>query len=262
MAKIYKKKTSSKTFKKKSISKKSTSYLKPKSNFVKSVKKVIHGMAENKVWANYAVNQSIGTCSGAAVPYVYGLLPQISQGSSVQQRNGNSCSLMSNTFYYAINMLPYNAVTNPISVIYVKMWVVSLKNKSQIEGVPLLSDFNNFFQSGSTNLNFQGTTLDTLLKVNTDLWTVHKTIVHTLGVVASTPATSANGYGGSNNPQARGVISCAQYAKSLKYNDATVAVSNRSLYLVIQPVTVEGSSAAGYISAEIHFNHEAKFEDL
>ena len=232
-----------------------------KTSLVKTIKRVIHQQIENKQWYNYAANQSIQTCSGAAVPFLYSLLPTLSQSALDNGRIGNQVTVVKNNFTYCVNLLPYNAITNPSPLIYLKMWVVSLKNKSQFEGTPLLSDFNNFFEVGNSSLNFQGNTLDTLFRVNNELFTVHATRVHTLGTSGSTPASSTNIYGGSNNPQARGTIYLGKYAKQLKYNDAGTIVSNRSLWLVIQPVTQDGSTGTGYISSEIHYNHEVSYED-
>lgn len=235
---------------------------KPTKMFAKNVKAVIHRMAEQKTYVIAAANNSIPICTGAAAPYQVDLLPQITQGSSTQQRVGNMINITSNKIKYCVNFQVYNAITNPNPAIYVKMWVVSLKNKSQYQGTPTVTDFSNFFQAGASTLNFQGNTLDTLLPVNNDLFTLHCTRTHMLGVVASTGASSGNWFGGSNNPQARGSIDLTKYVKKVLYNDNLAAPTDKSLWLVCQAVTMDGTTGTGYIPAELHYVHDIRYDDL
>lgn len=232
-----------------------------KNTLVKTILKTIHRNVENKVYTNYAANNSIATCTGGAVPYQLSLLPNISQGASVTQRNGNSCRIMKSQFNYRVNLLPYNAITNSGAPIHLKMYVVSLKNKSQFAGAPTVADYANFFQAGSTTLNFQGNVLDTLFRINSELFTIHTTRTHTLAVASGSQAIGINSNSGAANPYASGVIYLEKYAKMIKFNDATTDVTNRSLWLVCQAVEMNGGTGTGVISCELHYNHEIQYED-
>lgn len=232
-----------------------------KPSLVKTIKAVIHRQIENKTYTNYAANQSIPTCTGAAIPLTVSLLPTISQGVTVQNRTGNLVRVMRSQFSYRVNLLPYNAITNPSSPTYLKLFVVSLKNKSQYQGVPLVADFANFFQIGSSVANFSGNVLDSLFRINTDMFTIHTTRTHYLGTSSGSQAAGNNGNVGGINPFSAGTIYLDKYAKSLKYNDAVNDVTNRSLWLVCQAIGMDGSTGTGYIPAEIHYNHEVTFED-
>jgi len=232
---------------------------KKKSSLVKTIKQVVHRMAENKTWVNYAANQGIQTNLGSSSPFQVGLLPNPTQGTTVQQRIGNQIRVVKNIFKYAINLTPYNATSNPSTPVYVKLWVISLKYKSNYGGALTTSDFNDFFQIGATNVDFQGNSLDTLFGVNTDLFTLHTTRTHILGTLGTAFGGSLTG---ANAPCARGTIYLDKCAKLLKYNDTSTDCANRSLWLIAQCVNVDGSTGTGITAAEMHYTHEVHFEDF
>lgn len=231
-------------------------------SFTKKVKAVIHRMAENKIYTNYGANNSIVTNTGGVVPFTLGLLPVLPVGGTVANRIGNQVSIVSNIFKYRINLLPYNSITNPCIPQIVKMWVCSLKTKTQTGGTPILSDFNNFFQVGSTNLNFQGNPLDTMFNLNTEYWTPHTSRLHYLGATNNGATASAHIFDGTHSPCLAGSINLTKYCKLLKYNDAATDVTNKSLWLVIQSVRFDGTTGSSETPCEIHYTHEVKYEDL
>ena len=230
-----------------------------KTSLVKTIKRVIHQQIENKVYTNYEANRIITTNTGSSAPTQFGLLPVLSQGTTVSTRIGNQVRIMKSVFRYKINMLPYNATTNPIGPMWIKMWVISLKNKSQFQGSPGASDYNNFFQVGSTNLNFQGYTLDTMFGVNKELFTVHTTRLHMLG--SAQVAAGTNVSVGAGNPVASGAIYLDKYAKICKFNDAQTDVTNHSLWLVCQAVRTDGTIGTNELTSEIHYIHDIQYED-
>jgi len=234
---------------------------KKKTNLVKTIKQTISRMAENKIWTNYGANQTLRTAV-ADVPFQLGLLPTLSQGTTVQQRVGNQARIVKSYLHYRVNLLPYNATNNPIPLMYLKIWIVSLKTKSQTQGSPTTSDYNDFFQSGSTSFAFRGDVLDTLFDVNNDMFTVHTTRFHTLGTISSTALTSLNVYSGANSPCAEGKIYLEKYVKNIKYNDGDTDVSNKSLWMVAQPVRADGTTGTSELTCEMHYTHNVQFEDL
>lgn len=260
---VYRKK---RLFKKK-MSKKS-SY---KSNsFNNAVKRVVHRMAENKTITADAANESITPCDGVtAAPYFINLLPSIGQGVTQATRVGNQIRIVRNHIKGYINMLDYNASTNPMKCpIIVKMWVVSWKLANPAFTQPSLTEFSTFFQRGSSTTNFTGGMLDMLRDVNSDAWTVHKTKTFELSN-AGAFNTSLN-YNPISNQNPSGVWShkysfnLGKYAKLLKYNDITpTSPTNKNLYLVIQTVRADGASVvAGNVYCENHFQNTLYFEDL
>lgn len=120
------------------------SYYKGNKKLVRTIKRVIHDVAENKYQSDYGANRTITTASGIINTHV-NLTPSPSQGVSVQQRTGNIIRIVKASIRGYVNVLPYNALTNPLpSSVYVKMWVCRRKN-FQANAALTASDFNNFF---------------------------------------------------------------------------------------------------------------------
>lgn len=254
--------------KKRSMKNKVTKPLLKSRQFKIAVKKVIHRLAENKTITADASNESITPCRGiGSAPYFINLLPLITTGTTQGTRIGNQIRIVKNHIKGYINLLPYNATTNNyFCPIIVKMWVVSWKFANPAFSQPALTDFNTFFQRGSATSNFIGNTLDMIRDVSSDSWTVHKTLQFEL--------TSSPGWGaaiaGSTYPNNSGVFSkkyqfnLTKYAKSLKYDDSISNVpTNKNLYLVIQTVKADGTSAAsGDLFCENHFQNTMYYEDF
>lgn len=236
--------------------------------FNTAVKRVIHRMAENKNVISSAANQTIQPCDGVtAVPYKLNLLPPIAQGTSQAQRIGDSVRIVGNTINAYINLLPWNATTNPYSCpIIVKMWVVSWKYANVGYTEPALTDFNNFFELGSNSTNFIGNPLDMLRAVNKDVFTVHTTKQFELSCAPGWNASITNAI----YPNLSGVMSkkvtfnVGKYVKSLKFNDAaTDYATNHNLYLITQTVKADGTAvAASDRYCEFHFVQKMTYEDI
>jgi len=256
------------TYKRKATSSKKSykkkSYKKSSPSLVKTIKQTIHRMAENKIWVNYAANQPI-TSAYLTRPTILGLLPTLSLGTAQNARIGNSVRIMKNIFDYRVNLLPYNASSNIATPVILKIWIVSLKNKNQFEGIPTTSDFDKFFQIGASSAPFQGSILDTMFKVNNDFFTLHTTRTHYLGTTSTTGTSGTGGayFTGNCNPFASGKIYLDKYVKKLKYQDQLTDVTNRSLWFVVTSVPADGQSVTTLnIQTEFHYNQEVQYEDI
>lgn len=241
--------------------------LKSKS-FSSAVKKVVHRMAENKTITADAANESIQPCDGVtAAPYFINLLPSLGQGVTQGTRIGDQVRVVKNHIKGYINLLPYNATTNPYaSPIIVKMWVVSWKYANTAFTQPALADFSTFFQRGSATSNFTGGMLDMVRDVNTDAWTVHTTRTFQLNAALSgSIVVSAGVYQGQSGQYTHKYsIDLTKYAKLLKYNDVTpLTPTNRNLYMVVQTLRADGASAgASTVYCENHWQNTFYFEDF
>jgi len=128
-----------------------------KSSLVKVVKRVLHSQIENKVSSYYAANQLLTLGTTGVAPFFINLTPNPTQGTTAQQRIGNSVRVVKATVNGFVNVLPYNAITNVMPApVMVRMWLCRRKQVNiPISGVPGVGDFNNFFQSGATTIGFQ-----------------------------------------------------------------------------------------------------------
>ena len=228
------------------------------------VKRTMHRATENKVIITYTSNQAIYSAAGGA-PQGTILLPAISQGTGDNQRIGNKLRCVRGVIKGQVNLLPYNAVTNPNTTpLWVKIWVVRhLGIAGQLSSVGGL-DWTTFFRGNGFNLPFQGTTLDMNLPVNNDYWKVEAVRSFRLGATsysATGPVTSG-GYFDNSHMSVPFSFSYGRYTKKqLKFNDSGTLPTNHNLYLVITVVNADGTSGAGYYPAEYHFVNTFQFED-
>jgi len=78
------------------------------------VKRTISANIENKVHVDYAINQTITTASGGSAITHRALLPQLINGTGAGQRVGNNVHVKSAVIRGSVNLLQYNATTNPV----------------------------------------------------------------------------------------------------------------------------------------------------
>lgn len=240
---------------------------KKKSSLVKTIKRVMHSEIENKIVSYYAVNQLLTLGTTGVNPYYINLSPSPVQSVTSQGRVGNSIRVVKASVNGFVNVLPYNAITNPMPApIYVRMWLCRRKSTNiPISGQPSVGDFNNFFQSGATTLGFQQNMLDMTLKNNLEYWTIlsTKTIQLQNSYYAGATAGTTTILGSAYRVSQPFRFSFAQHLTNCKYNDTATFPQNKELYLVFQPVYGDGSTApAGSGLAEAHFNVEWQYEDV
>jgi len=228
------------------------------------VKSVISRQAENKIWADYGVNQTI-TCAQSTTPTFKNLVPTIPPGSRISNRVGNEVRVKSGYIRGHVNLLPYNLTTNnkPLPC-YVKMWVCSGKLLNTI----LLGSTNistTFFEVGGSSAGFQGNMLDMELSPNKDMWTVHytKTVKLGAGYVVSTGSPVSGGSYFDNSPMS--VPFQFNFGKKLgllKYEEDITSATNRNMFLVFQVVPCDGDGAPTQVMAEFHYTARVEYEDI
>lgn len=226
------------------------------------VRRAIHTNLENKCWISYAANQTVMSAGTSTPIYSINLLPNsLTQGVGKAGRIGNEINLRAGTIYGRVNLLPYNATTNPTpSPVLVRFFLVSCKQTNQ----PTMTSsvqFGSFFETGNTASLPQGNSLDMVLPVNNDFWTLYASKVVELGCT-STGSGFATGAIYDNSKFSYGFrFSFGKYVKRIKYDDNTVPQINKNLYLLIQPIYADGSNTSGYIPLEVHYCVKDTYED-
>lgn len=228
------------------------------------VKRAISRNMENKVWESYGNNIPIVTTVGSTPTFLGNLLPQPSQSVTQSGRIGNEIKIRKGYVRGYVNLLPYNATSNPLSTpVMVKMWLVSCKylNTATLSSTNISTDF---FEIGSSTAGLQGNLIDTVLSVNKDNWTVHKTKQFELGATyASTSgAVGTGGYFDNSKMIMPFYFSFGnKFRTSLKYNDASSNVpTNRNLFLLFQAVYANGSTT-GLQICQYTYNTRVEYED-
>lgn len=234
--------------------------------FTKKVLKVLHRKAENKTWVAYAANQAIVTAAGT-FPSRINLLPAIAQGVEQNKRIGNQVNVMKAEIRGYINILPYNATTNPtVGPVYVKMWLLSCKDIKNSADLSTSTINTNFFQVGTLATAFQGNILDLCLVPNKELVTVYQTKTVLLSAGSTQGSTYYNAAGASCGGEGKFSVpfyfSYGKHCKVLKYDDASpTQPTNRNLWLIYQCVYADGTTSA-VNSAEIHYVYKVEYEDM
>ena len=228
------------------------------------VNRVIARNTENKVHIIYGSNVSITTAAGGTVPTSVNCLPVLGTGVGSFQRIGDEIKIKKAAIKGYINLLPYAAITNPLSTpIYVKMWLCSSKivNTSSLSSTDIGTQF---FDTGSIAAGFQGNMLDMTLSNNLNNWKIHAQRTVQLGAtsVSSTGQVGSGGYFDNSKMSVPFYFNWAKYMKSkLKYNDsATNVITNKNLFLAFQAVNADGSSSAINV-AEFHYSQRIEYED-
>jgi len=229
----------------------------------KIVKSVLSRQAENKVHADYGVNQTITSCSGT-VPTSRNLCPQLSQGISSTGRIGNEVRVKSGYIRGHVNILPYNVSTNQLAQpTYVKMWIVSgrVLNTSALSGTNIATTF---FDIGGGFAGFQGNMLDIDFSVNKDAWIVHATKTVKIGVGSATSAgvAQANSYYDNSPMSAPFYFNFGKKLGVLKYDETTTTCTNKNLFIIFQCCSADGAAAGGQIMAEFHYTARVEYEDI
>lgn len=230
----------------------------------KIVKSIISRQAENKVWFDYGLNQSISISSGGLTPTNKNLLPQLSQGTSHSGRVGNEVRVKSAYIRGHVNILPYDLTLNPLPVpLYVKMWVLSAK-AINTNNLALTTIGTNFFDIVSSSSSFQGNMLDADFSVNKDAWTIHatKTVKIGAGAYVSTGPVSQTSYFDNSPMSMPFAFSYGKFIKTLKYDDSGPVPTNRNMFIVFQAISANGASGGGYIPAEFHYTTRVEYEDM
>jgi len=225
------------------------------------VKKAIHSNEENKVFIRYGINQSLVTAVGTVPTFVY-LTPYPTQGTGQSNRVGNQIKCVKAFIRGHVNLLPYNALSNPsVGPVIVKMWLCSCKTVNTATLATTQID-TNFFETNNTTAGFQGNMLDAELSQNKDIWTIYKTKTIELGATAN-PVGSGNATAWNDNSKFTipFYFSYARHMrKQLKFNDTDTYATNHNIFLVFQAIYADGSSTS-VTPAEYHYSSRVEYED-
>jgi len=219
---------------------------------------------ETKYWYDYGANISITTCSGT-VPQYRSLMPVLSQGNTAYTRIGNKVKVFSAMIRGQVNILPYNALSNPLSTpILIKMWLVSAKqlNTTNLSSTDVATSF---FDTSGGSTGFQGTPLDMTLFVNPEKWHVWETRQFEIGATyaSTTGPVSTGGYFDNSNMTKHFEIDFARvFKRETAYDDATTSATNMNAFIIFQAVNADGSSSGSYISSEFHYTIQCCYKDV
>lgn len=234
-----------------------------KTSFAQRVQRIISKNIENKNHQSYATNVAMNYASaGGLLPLTISLVPGLNQSVTQGGRLGNEIMIKKGTIKGYINMLPYNATTNPCQCpVYVKMWLCRRKTGSLgITGPPVSSDFNQFFAVGASAVGFQTSPLDLVFSINKDYWSVFASKTIQLQNFSSALPSSAI-IGQSSKVSLPFSFNFAKHLGKLYYNDSVSSQpTNKELYLVFQNILSDGTSTA-ISSTEVHYNIEWTYED-
>lgn len=243
------------------VSRKSSSTRK---SITKIVKSVISRQAENKIWIDYGINQTIPVTVGN-VPVSKNLVPLLTQGTTKSNRIGNEINVKGGYVRGHVNLLPYDVTLNsgPIPV-WLRIWILTCKQENTTN---LSSTFisSNFLDINTTTVGLQGNMLDMDLPVSKDNWIVHtsKTIKLGVGAITSVGPVGTNGYyEGSSSFSVPFYFNIGKYLKKIKYDDNNNFPTNKNMFIVFQAVPANGSNGGNQIPAEFHYTTRITYEDM
>lgn len=222
--------------------------------------------AEKKEYINYGANQSL-QCVAGSTPANINLMPNLQQGTNASQRIGNEVRVTNGWLRLAINLLPYNAITNPNpGPLYAKVWILYpvAQQSTTLSGLtPSIA--STMFKVGGNNTGPQGNMLDMVLPVNDNLWKVLQVQQKRIGVTntnATGPASTASWMDNSTMTQMFEFDLTKHYG-TLQYNDSTSNdPTNKSLFAVMQVVGADGTNMGTLTPAEYHFSFCIQYVDM
>lgn len=227
------------------------------------VKKRSMDLLEKKKWILYAANQPIAVSNGGAVfPFQSCLTPQVTQGTGDGLRIGNKLKVLSADLNICVNLLPYNATTNPLPTpIWARILVMDYK-KQKTNNIANTDIQTALFTVNAGTVGPQGTPLDMTLEVNNESWSVYHDEVFRLGSTApsSTGPVSSGSYFDNTQMSVRKSIQLKPTGTYM-YNDATVVPTNKSCWLVILTCSADGQNSASYFLSECHYTATWRYVD-
>lgn len=228
-----------------------------------AVKRSLTAMAEKKRFVLYAANQTIRTGAGAVLPFTAFISPEISQGGGDGQRIGNKVKVVKQNINLMVNLLPYNATTNPLPApVWIRVLLLGSR-KINTNNIASTDIATNLFNVTSGTVALQGTPLDLCFSINPESWHVYHDEVFKLGVTSatSTGPTSTGAYL-DNSDMSRALSINVKNIGTHLYQDTSPVPTNKNTYLVIQAVSADGQAGGSYFMAECHFAVDTTFIDV
>lgn len=235
----------------------------PAKNMKTLIKRAISQMAEKKMVIASGANISLFTVA-ATSPNALGLTPLVSQGTSQNQRVGNQIRVVKGQIRGHLILRPYDSVLNPtIAPLSVKFWLCRYK-KSTTATFSSTDAASAFFDTGAGVSGMTGNVVDMDLYPNTDSWDILQTKQYRMGLSSATNnATSINTLFFDNSPsQIAFQFEFGSHLGSCMYNDTNNEPTNKSLFLVIQPVYANGSATNGLAPVELDYATQITYIDV
>jgi len=227
------------------------------------IKKTITQMAEKKMYLFSGANLSLFTVAGTA-PNAFSLVPSITQGAGQNQRIGNSIKVVGGKIRGHLIVRPYDALINPrIAPVSVKFWLCQYL-KSTTTSISSTDAATAFFDTGAGTAGMTGNVVDLDYFPNTDSWKVHQTKSYRLGLSAGTNSAASTQVTFFDNSPAQIAFEFdfGSHLGTCLFNDTTNDTTNRSLFLVIQPVYADGSTTSGFAPIEMDYACQLTFIDI
>lgn len=228
------------------------------------VKRTIHRNIENKERCQYAANIALNAASYSTQSI--GLIPPCGQGTNDDSRIGNQTKITKGIIKGHINLLPYNATTNPSPA---PLWVRILLVRNLRWGYQQANldstSLGMIFRAASAAIGQQFNLLDMNLPVNSDAFRVLADKKFRLGSTSpsATGPVSSGTYFDNSHMSAPFYFNWGKYCKKvLKFDDnsSPYLPMNHNLYLIFMAVNADGTSNT-YIPCEYHYVNHALYED-
>jgi len=208
------------------------------------VKNSLRSKIEKKQWVYYQNYNAITTCS-ASIPVNVNLLPTaMVQGTGDAQRVGNQIKISSAQIEGYVNLAPYNSITNPLSTpVMIKMYLFKVKQVN-IQNLGASNIGSAFFKVNNSGTGFQGNTLDLVLPVDNDQFTLLSQKTFKIGAsnATATGKVGTSGYYDNSPMNHHFKFNYGRHVKSqLKFDDNN-GIINNNVWLAVQAVYADGST--------------------
>lgn len=253
-----------------------------KKGLVRLIKKVISNNLENKMRQNGGILNLLPTngagfqtnCIIPLSPYYEAGLSiaqnlDITQGTGVSNRIGNSIKTRSGYFRAVLYPAPYHATFNPTPrPTIVTMWIFKLKSgMTDSTGNVLSTLLTNYFKDQNSSIGIQNSLSDTVLKVNPDAINLLSRRTYKLGY-ASDAGTGANAVYqnyANNDYKHNHVIkmSTTKYLrKRIRYTDNNAQPLTATTWMVFTVAFADGTQVPStQVPAYINWENDYQFED-
>lgn len=237
------------------------------------VKRILHKEVENKFYTTFASSQIAKVQVNTAPVLGEGLINlnvPIGLGNTSSGRIGNKVRVVKSKLNMIFNLMPYAALgatnQNPYTPgVWVKIWIFKLRTANDRQ--PTLGEWQSFFRGNSSNLPAQGSELDLVFPVETDIFEIYKT--KTLFLTSS--SNSASGIPNATSymfASGKNSIQCSfdvtKHLGTMVYNDTTTtSIIGKNLWCFIQPIYSQQNAASGNQFVPINFTyaHNTWYED-
>jgi len=161
-------------------------------------------------------------------------------------------------------VMPYQAITNPTPTpLMVRCWIFTRKDYQNIP-----TNLPNFFQAGNSSIAPIGNIVDYNYQINTDVYTVYKTVDFKLGYaafVAAPGGIGASGYFSNNDFEMcdlRTLDVTPWFPKTIEWNDTTALPFSKPVFLTMESVCADGTTqSSGTYGMQMNFQIILEYSD-